>query len=284
MSNCNELDLNLVDYLEGELPATQTQSLDEHVASCAACRESVQDYRQILSAYGELEPEDVPEQIATEILSAARSAVATKVPGALEVPIATPVRTIPIWKSALAFAASVLAVFAFVQMSDQGELNVEQLLQRGFEREANGEVAGAIEDLEGAVDLDPTHDGCADALMSIAQLHSGLGDPGSALAALDELAAVYPAQGNSFDALILRIDAYQQSGDLALAGDALALANAAFPVQAQAWLASHESQEELRLTTLSGLGYLGDEELGYSGPESLSEEAKESLEALGYTD
>lgn len=285
MSNCNELDLNLVDYLEGELPPGQSLSLDEHVASCDSCRESVQDYRQILSAYGELEPEDVPEQIAAEILAAAKGAVASDAAGSTRVPPSAPLRGNAIWRSALALAASVLAVFAFVQMSDRGELSVEQLLERGFQREANGEVAGAIEDLERAVERDPAHDGCDDALVSIAQLHLGLDDPDSALAALTELASVFPNRSSAFDVLILRHKAYEQTGDLILASDTFKLANANYPVQTEAWIALIKSQGQLDPSNLSGLGYLKDfDDLGYIDPEHLSEEMRDELEALGYSE
>ena len=54
----NETTLN--DYIDGSLDAAERTSVEQHLAACAACRQTVDDLRDIVSAAREMEPLDPP--------------------------------------------------------------------------------------------------------------------------------------------------------------------------------------------------------------------------------
>jgi anti-sigma factor ChrR (cupin superfamily) len=54
----NETTLN--DYIDEALAAAERADVDRHLATCAACRQTVDDLRQILRATAELEPREPP--------------------------------------------------------------------------------------------------------------------------------------------------------------------------------------------------------------------------------
>ena len=54
----NETTLN--DYVDGSLGAAERSDVDQHLAGCAACRQLVEDLRDILRAAGEPELREPP--------------------------------------------------------------------------------------------------------------------------------------------------------------------------------------------------------------------------------
>ena len=54
----NETALN--EYADGSIGAVERANVDQHVAACAACRQTVEDLREILRATGELELREPP--------------------------------------------------------------------------------------------------------------------------------------------------------------------------------------------------------------------------------
>ncbi len=47
MTNCAEIQVELSAYVDGELPAARRASFDDHLATCAACRQRAQELRQL---------------------------------------------------------------------------------------------------------------------------------------------------------------------------------------------------------------------------------------------
>ncbi len=75
--NCREMTDFLMEYLDGELPASQRTSFDEHLAACPPCvfyldsyKESVQLGKAVCARDDDPVPEDAPEALIQAILSA----------------------------------------------------------------------------------------------------------------------------------------------------------------------------------------------------------------------
>ncbi len=65
------------DYQEGDLPATQSQLFEAHLAQCQNCRQYFDAYRETVrsakAAMQELDEQPVPEELVKAILLSARS-------------------------------------------------------------------------------------------------------------------------------------------------------------------------------------------------------------------
>ena len=55
-------------YLEGELGPYEAAKLEEHVESCAACREALEERRRLHEAFTSLPPIEVPEGFARTVM------------------------------------------------------------------------------------------------------------------------------------------------------------------------------------------------------------------------
>jgi anti-sigma factor RsiW len=53
-------DTALNDFIDGTIGAPERLEIERHLAGCAACRQTVDDLREILRAIGELEPREAP--------------------------------------------------------------------------------------------------------------------------------------------------------------------------------------------------------------------------------
>ncbi len=78
---CRELIDFLMSYLDGELPAKQQQSFEEHLAVCPECDSYVASYRttvhlvrQVCSETDDGVPPEVPEDLVGAVLEARRAA------------------------------------------------------------------------------------------------------------------------------------------------------------------------------------------------------------------
>ncbi len=77
---CQEMIDFLADYLEGELPESQSHTLDQHLALCPECEAYLQSYRSTIDLSTlvcrdrEGHPEAMPEDLVQAILEARRLA------------------------------------------------------------------------------------------------------------------------------------------------------------------------------------------------------------------
>ena len=76
---CREMVEFLMAYLEGELPAGQRESFDQHVSHCPPCEVYLDTYRRTVELgqsvcrdEGAPVPDDVPEALVEAILAARR--------------------------------------------------------------------------------------------------------------------------------------------------------------------------------------------------------------------
>ena len=53
-------DTALNDFIDGSLGPAERSEIDQHLAACATCRQTVDDLREILRTVGELEPREAP--------------------------------------------------------------------------------------------------------------------------------------------------------------------------------------------------------------------------------
>ena len=53
-------DTALNDFIDGSLGLAERSEIDQHLAACATCRQTVDDLREILRTVGELEPREAP--------------------------------------------------------------------------------------------------------------------------------------------------------------------------------------------------------------------------------
>jgi len=78
---CRELIDFLMSYLDGELPAAQNRSFEDHLHLCPACASYLDSYRttvdlaqQVCNEADDGVPADVPEDLVAAILAARRAA------------------------------------------------------------------------------------------------------------------------------------------------------------------------------------------------------------------
>ena len=255
MNNCEQLNEYLVDYLEGLLAKPQADLLDNHVKDCSECRSAVASYRQIMSAYGDLGEQDVPEQIAAGILGAAKEAVLEQ-PSA---PLHLPDRTVlaQVWKPLLAIAASVLAVFLFAHQEDDRP-TFEELVQRGNALEQESDFEGAIIQWELALESDLAHADTGRLLGELARLLLATEQPGRALSALDFQASHDMPESRNATSMLMRIQAHQGMGDWLAAESLLEEALVAYPGQVDLFDQVDVGLSDAQTDGLRALRYIGD--------------------------
>ena len=79
MMTCQEMIDFLLDYVEGELPKEQVDSLNEHLALCPECEAYLASYKstvalsQLMCDDMETAPEPMPEELVTAIMDAHRA-------------------------------------------------------------------------------------------------------------------------------------------------------------------------------------------------------------------
>ena len=101
MTDCEEVRESLVLYAEGELPAEQSRSIQEHLARCVSCRQEASVIRQVRSWL--LNPDlFLPQDDPWDLLP---SSLASRAKGRMR-------RWVPLKFGSLAWAAGV-AAFAF---------------------------------------------------------------------------------------------------------------------------------------------------------------------------
>lgn len=70
---CRELVEVITDYLEDALPASDRLRFEAHLAECDACRDYVEQFEQTIALSGRIEPEQLPQDMQAELLSAFRA-------------------------------------------------------------------------------------------------------------------------------------------------------------------------------------------------------------------
>lgn len=65
--NCAEFEIVLADYLDGTLPSDATAALEQHVSTCAGCRELLNDVSGAVSFLKRAEPVTPPPELITRI-------------------------------------------------------------------------------------------------------------------------------------------------------------------------------------------------------------------------
>jgi Putative zinc-finger len=69
---CRELVEVITDYLEDALTERDRLRMEEHLAESDACRDYVEQFRQTIALAGRVEPEQLPDGMRSELLSAFR--------------------------------------------------------------------------------------------------------------------------------------------------------------------------------------------------------------------
>jgi len=71
---CGSMLDRLSEYLDGELSAELTREIESHMADCECCSCFIQSLKASMEAVHQLERKDVPDDIRTRVLEAARKA------------------------------------------------------------------------------------------------------------------------------------------------------------------------------------------------------------------
>jgi anti-sigma factor RsiW len=95
---CEDIQELLIEYASDELAPAQADQVQEHIASCAACRESVRSLRAILEAIWEA-PSIEPTHL--EVAAATASARAALTPRVVRRPDTAPLGRLGDWAFAL---------------------------------------------------------------------------------------------------------------------------------------------------------------------------------------
>jgi anti-sigma factor RsiW len=69
---CNELVEVVTDYLEGTLTEKDRMRFEAHLTECPYCAQYVEQFRETISATGELTPDSIPAERRAELLEAFR--------------------------------------------------------------------------------------------------------------------------------------------------------------------------------------------------------------------
>lgn len=69
---CTEEVELITDYLEGVLPAAETQRLERHLETCPGCTEYLEQMRTIAGSLADLERDAIPAAVRDELLAAFR--------------------------------------------------------------------------------------------------------------------------------------------------------------------------------------------------------------------
>ena len=96
-------DTTLNDYVDGSLGPVERHGVDQHLAACAACRQLVEDLRDILRTAGELELREPPVRAWSRLERAVKLERAHGTTGA---------QARPIWRIAAGLAAAAVLVLA----------------------------------------------------------------------------------------------------------------------------------------------------------------------------
>lgn len=99
---CKEFRSRLSACLDGELPETATQEIEEHLRVCAGCNAALDQLRKADSLLDADVPPPVPHGFADRVMSAANAGEPKPTPA-----------TVPLWPSLLRIAAAVLIGLGF---------------------------------------------------------------------------------------------------------------------------------------------------------------------------
>jgi anti-sigma factor RsiW len=69
---CQEVVEVITDYLEGTLPAADRARFEAHLELCVHCRRYLEQFRQTIEETGRLRADDLPEELAGQLLDAFR--------------------------------------------------------------------------------------------------------------------------------------------------------------------------------------------------------------------
>lgn len=249
MSECARVEERIVDSLAGELPREERAELEAHLASCAACRDTLRSYRAIQEAYRGVPEADASPAVAERILAASRA------------------RSRGPWRARrrlLAAAALVLAILVPVlYLSKGGDEGLEALVIRADALRDTGELRQAEAAYEEA--LAKAGDGvrAAEIQHRLAAVEVSEGAFERALPRLNALLARQPGYADRLDVLLLRGRVLEKLGLREQAIQAYLRVATEFPGEAdEITRRVHELENTLtpvELESLRALGYAGGE-------------------------
>lgn len=71
--SCREIVELVTDYLDGDLDHETTQQVRAHLDLCDGCERYVRQMRTTTDAVGDIQPETLPDEIRSELLTAFRT-------------------------------------------------------------------------------------------------------------------------------------------------------------------------------------------------------------------
>ena len=256
MSNCEQTEELLVDLLDDALDATSRASVEEHLATCEACAETLRSYRAISDAYREVPEEDVSAEVANEVLAQARAAT----------PRLRVLRSPALLM--LAAAAAILLVWGFQWLGGEQQTNsrsVASLLQRGDAFVSRGRIDRALELYRDAASVASSDEEHATIRHRLGTAYIELLRYEDALVELDGIADLYPNYSERKGALFERARALASLGETGRAIQAYQLVAAEFPDdpgevqnEIRSLQATSIEPREEAMQELQALGYLGD--------------------------
>ena len=66
--NCTDIDLLLCDYIDNSLPYAQKKAIEEHLETCSACTELVQDSQLVVQLTSHCAPVELPHELLSKIM------------------------------------------------------------------------------------------------------------------------------------------------------------------------------------------------------------------------
>jgi anti-sigma factor RsiW len=261
MNSCKQTELVVVDYLDEALPPAERAAFEAHVASCDACRETLESYRAIEAAYRALPDADVGERLAGGLLHTAREATVS----ARAAPRRRS-RTRTALLGLALLAASVLALVglwrAFVAApGDEPGRQFDALVVEGDARREAGDLAAARTAYEDALRLAGEEARAAEVLHRLAEVLVAADETERALEVLGEIDQRHPEYPERSALLLLEGEVLEALGE---SGRALQLyRRVAFEYPAQRDAARTRARELERMLdphaghASEGLGYIG---------------------------
>jgi len=257
MSNCEQTEELLVDLLDDALDPTSRARVEEHLATCETCAETLRSYRAISDAYREIPEEDVSDEMADEILARAR----------VGKPRLRVLRS-PVLLMAAA-AAAILLVWGFQWLGSEQQTvsrSIAILLERGDGFVSRGRIDRALEIYRDAASLARSDEEHAAIRHRLGTVYFELLRYEDALVELDAIALRFPNYSKRREALFQRARTLASLGETGRAIQAYQLVAAEFPDN------PGEIQNEIRslqatsidpraeqMQELQALGYLGDD-------------------------
>lgn len=107
--NCNDIELKIVDYVDGNLSETEVKAIDKHIQNCNACKVLKQETLQLLNTFNNVETVTPSENVRTNFYKLLEEE--KQLQNETKVVELKPKTNELLWKRAFQIAASFLLVF-----------------------------------------------------------------------------------------------------------------------------------------------------------------------------